>query len=166
MKVTRPQFREGVEWRKLTKAERGEDPWKYILLTNVFFKVDTGVTRRYLCTGEDGTVWATIFPHGIWIRRGYAWNGNTASPDKIFGVWLLRASVVHDVLFQFSGCSGFPSEAITLSFANLLYLKLSPRFIGWAYYSGLTVGSWALWGKPPKNKEYVISYPLHLAEPT
>ena len=159
MKATRPKFREGIEWRKLTKAERAGKLWKYLLLKDVFFKVKTGVTRKYLCCGADGIVWATILPDGIWVHRNYAWNGNTASPDKLFGVWLLVASVVHDVLFQFSGCSGFP-ESITLSFANLLYFHLSPGFAGWAYFSGLSIGSWALWGKPPKDKEYVISYPL------
>lgn len=165
MKVTRPQFREGMEWRKLTKAERSGKPWKYILLKDLFIEVETGVKRHYDCSGRDGHVWMMILPHGILISAGYAWNGNTASPDKLFGQWLLLESVPHDALFQFSGCSGFPPH-ITLSFANGLYYELAPPATGWAYFAGLTIGSWALWGKPPKDGEYVTSYPLHLAEPT
>jgi hypothetical protein len=164
MKVATPQFRQGYEWRKLSKAERKGKPWKYILLKDMFLEVETGVTRHYDCTGADGHVWAMILPHGIWLSKGYAWNGNTGSPDKLLGVWLLLGAVFHDLLFQFSGCSQFPAE-ITLGWSNRLYFALSPRWIGWAYYAGLTVGSWALWGKPPKDGEYVTSYPLYFPEP-
>lgn len=164
MKLTRPQFREGIEWRKLTAAEMVHGPWKYTLLKDLFIEVETGATRHYDCAGRDGRVWAMILPHGIWLSKGYAWNGNTASPDKMFGAWLLLASVFHDALFQFSGCSQFP-EVVTIGWSNRLYFALSPRWIGWAYWTGLTIGSWALWGKPPKDGEYVTSYPLQRKEP-
>ena len=155
MKATAPVFREGIEWRKLSKAERAGKPWKYTLLKDIFIEVETGVDSHYDCMGADGRVWMMILPHGILIRTAYSWNGNTASPDKLFGQWLILGSLPHDPLFQFSGCEGFP---LSLSFANRLYLALSPRWIGWAYYSGLNVGSWMLWGKPPKDEEYVTSY--------
>lgn len=163
MKVTIPPFREGIEWRKLTDAEMVHGPWKYTLLKDLFIGVETDLKRHYDCMGADGRVWAMILPHGINISRGYSWNGNTASPDKLFGNWLLLESVPHDALFQFSGCTLFP-PAVTLGFANRLYLALAPRFSGWAYFTGLTIGSWLLWGKPPKCGEYVTSYPLQRIE--
>jgi hypothetical protein len=166
MKVIRPAFCEGVEWRKLTPEERDGKPWKYVLLKDVFIQVETGLTRHFNCCGENGVIWMMILPHGIRMMKGYAWNGNTASPDRLLGRWLLLESLPHDGLFQFSGAAGFPRDVITLNFANCLYFALAPPFSGWAYYSGLTLGSWALWGRPPKNGDYVESLPLFLPEPT
>ena len=60
------------------------------------------------CDGS-GRVWATIEEGILHISQGYAWNG--CSPKrKVLGVWLgtpdtvsnVHASLVHDVLFQFS----------------------------------------------------------------
>jgi hypothetical protein len=165
MKVVRPLFRENIEWRRLTRGERKGKPWKYILLKDIFIECKTGVTRHYDCVGKDGYVYGSILPHGVLISRLYAWNGNTGAPDSIFGLLLLLASLPHDLLFQFSGCSGFPSE-ITLSWTNALYFALSPKLTGWAYWSGLFMFSWILWAVLPKDGEYVTNYPLFLDEPT
>lgn len=60
------------------------------------------------CDGS-GRVWATIEEGILYISQGYAWNG--CSPKrKVLGVWIgtpdtasnVHASLVHDVLFQFS----------------------------------------------------------------
>ena len=164
--TTRPQFREGAEWRRLTATERGSGPWKYVLLRDVFFEVETGVTRHYDALDGQQRKWMMILPHGITVRRGYAWNGNTSAPDSICGVSTLLGSVPHDALFQFSGAPGYPRHHVTLWFANRLYYSLTPYAFGWLYLSGLTLASWALWGRKPKNGEHVASYPLHLPEPT
>lgn len=165
MKPILPLFREGIEWRRLTAEERRGKKWKYILLKDVFVEMPTGVRRHYDCMGGDGHVWMKILPKGIVVSRGYAWNGNTNAPDKLFGVWLLLGSLPHDALFQFSGCIGFPPE-VSLHFANGLYQALSPGWIGWAYRAGLFLGSWVLWGQSPPDGETVISYPLYAVEPT
>lgn len=166
MKAIRPAFQEGIEWRKLTAKERDGKPWKYVLLKDVFIEVETDLFRHFDCKGGDGRTWMVILPHGILMKKGYAWNGNTASPDKLFGKWLILESLPHDGLFQFSGADGFPRDIITLGWANRLYLALAPAWSGWAYYTGLTVGSWALWASPPKNGDHVQSHPLFMAEPT
>lgn len=165
MKVIRPLFREGHEWRKLTAEERDGKPWKYVLLKDIFIEVETGLSRRFECRGKEGRIWMLLLPHGILMKSGYAWNGNTASPDKLFGRWLLLESLPHDGLFQFSGAMGFPRETITLGWSNRLYLALAPPWSGWAYYAGLSAGSWALWARPPQNGDYVESKPLHCLEP-
>ena len=166
MTVIPPKFREGIEWRKLTADERDGKPWKSVLLKDVFIEVETGVTRHYNCQNSERRVWMMILPHGILMMKGYAWNGNTSSPDRLFGRWLILQSLPHDGLFQFSGTIGFPREQITCNWANTLYLALAQVWIGWAYYAGLTAGSWALWGKPPKNGDHVESFPLFFPDPT
>jgi hypothetical protein len=164
MKVFCPHFRQSIEWRKLTWQERAGKPWKYVLLQDIFIEVETGLRDRYDCFSGD-VVYMTLLPHGIVMRKGYAWNGNTASPDKLFGRWLLVQSLPHDGFFQFSGAIGFPRAVITLPWVNWLYLQMSPAWAGWAYYAGLVSGSWALWGHPPQNGEYVECRALHQPEP-
>ena len=65
------------------------------------------------CDGS-GRVWATIEEGILYISQGYAWNG--CSPKrKVLGVWIgtpdtasnVHASLVHDVLFQFSATKHF-----------------------------------------------------------
>jgi hypothetical protein len=65
------------------------------------------------CDGS-GRVWAKIEDGILYISKGYAWNG--CSPKrKVLGVWLgtpdhpsnVHASLVHDVLFQFSATKHF-----------------------------------------------------------
>lgn len=164
MKVSPPAFCEGTEWRKLTPAERAGKKWKYILLKDVFIEVETGVRAHYECVSR-GTIYMVILPHGIVMKKGYAWNGNTASPDAVFRTSLLLPSLPHDGLFQFSGAEGFPAE-VTLRWTNCLYFSLSPHWIGWAYWTGLFVGSWTLWTRPPKEDERVFRRLLHAKEPT
>jgi len=165
MNVKLPKFREGVEWRKLTKEERGDRPWKYKLLKNVFIEVDTGVRYHYDCCGGDGTAWMKILPHGITMLAGYAWNGNSFSPDKLFCRWRLLESLPHDGFFQFSGCMNFPRRDISLMWVNWLYYTMSAQPISRIYYAGLVAGSWALWCLPPKDGEYISIRPLFEEEP-
>jgi hypothetical protein len=164
MKATRPLFREGIEWRRLLPSERVGVPWKYVLMRDVFIEVETGLDAHYDCLSGD-RVFMVLLPHGIVMKKGYAWNGNTASPDMVKQGMLLP-SLPHDGLFQFSGALGFPREVITLPWVNWLYLQMSPRWIGWAYYAGLVSGSWALWGIRPIGGETVACCPLHQSEPT
>ena len=58
----------------------------------------------------DSRVWAYIDNNVLYIAKGYEWNG--CSPKrKVLGIWIgtpdeernVHASLVHDVLFQFSG---------------------------------------------------------------
>jgi len=162
--IPHPIFREGIEWRKLSKEERAGKAWKYILLADVFISVETGVQFHFDCI-SSGKVWLQILPHGLIISKGYSWNGNTFSPDNIGGVSLLLPSLAHDPLFQFSGAVGFPRKQITLPWTNWLYLQLSHWFLGRVYHAGLVAGSWLLWGETLPG-DYVMKRPLHKPEPT
>ena len=171
MKATCQHFRECIEWRKLTLAERTRPDgtltkWKFILLRDVFIEVETGATRHYNCLGRNGVIWMKILPHGITVMKGYAWNGNTGAPETPFGISMLIGSLVHDGLFQFSGVLGFPRLLISRTWCNDLYYALSDKRIAWAYRIGLALGSWAFWGLDPEDGEHVESLPLHLTEPT
>jgi hypothetical protein len=89
-------------------------------------KVYRFVTKRIIATplpffhrnaafcDSSGRVWATIEEGILYISQGYAWNG--CSPKrKVLGVWIgtpdtasnVHASLVHDVLFQFSATKHF-----------------------------------------------------------
>ena len=179
MKVVRPSFREGIEWRKLTDEERRNTdgtlkPWKYILLRDVFIEVETGLKEHYDCYSDE-TIYMALLPHGITMKKGYAWNGNTGAPERVrwfdflrwLWIWIcmLLGSLPHDGLFQFSGAIGFPRSVITLSWANSLYYALSDKRVAWIYRTGLFIGSWALWGQRHEG-EYVECRPLNQPEPT
>lgn len=177
MNVETPQFRKDIEWRELTTEERtlsnGElSPWKYILLTDVFFKVETGITRQYNCRSGDNT-WVVITPDGILMKAGYSWNGNTGAPERVrwfdlfkwIWVWIcmLIGSLPHDGIFQYSGAPGFPRHIITLSWTNSLYYAVSDKRLAWAYRTGLAFLSWAFWCRKPNPGDYVESLPLQPA---
>jgi len=53
--TTRPQFREGTEWRRLTATERGAGPWKYVLLEDVFFELENRRDTPLRRTGRTTT---------------------------------------------------------------------------------------------------------------
>lgn len=152
-------FKENVEWRKLTPEERKGKPWKYVLLKDVFIQVKTGLQHRYNCN-SGGETYVCLLPDGIVMKRGYAWNGNSFSPDRILNQCLLFPSLPHDGLFQFSGAMGFPRNIITLRWANWLYLKCAHLFWGKIYYAGLVSGSWALWSRKPCDGDHVEREPI------
>ena len=79
------------------------------------------------CDGS-GRVWATIEEGILYVSQGYAWNG--CSPKrKVLGVWIgtpdtasnVHASLVHDVLFQFSATKHFK---LTFDQVNGLFRSL------------------------------------------
>ena len=143
MKLYRPTFIENIHWRKLTSQERNGRPWKYVLLKNfkVTFLAPLCRGVYYLFDG-DGTCWGTITPQGITVHAGYAWNGSTASPD-----WkVILASLVHDLLYQFSGVAAFP---LTRCQCDNIFFSLAESPLRILYRVGLLVGGWWCWGNSP-----------------
>jgi len=163
MKPKHPLFREGIEWRRLTKEERmGDDgklkPWKYVLLEDIYFPMLLPLRCRYdfvsggLVRGKAGAL-------GLTVMAGYAWNGCSFSPD-----WELLASLPHDLLYQFSGCWEFPATVLSRKFCDDLFYGLCTTRVGWAYRSGLWLGSWACWDSMPAEDDYVIIHKPWLAD--
>ncbi len=136
-----PPFHEGIHWRRLTDDERNGREWKYVTLRPI--TVNFG---QLICFGHyqliaDGEKWGFITPHNIEVAAGYAWNGSSFSPD-LKGVML--ASLVHDLLYQFSGVHHFP---FTRQWCDNLFFDLSTTPLAWAYRAGLFLGSWSCWGQ-------------------
>jgi len=105
------------------------------------------------CDGS-GRVWATIEESILYISQGYAWNG--CSPKrKVLGVWLgtpdhasnLHASLVHDVLFQFSATKHFK---LTFEQVNGLFRSLMRKdkfVLSEMYYRAVMSFGMSFWKK-------------------
>lgn len=142
MMLPRPQFIEGTHWRKLTADERNGRPWKYKLIQDITVWFDRPICfGSYYLHDGNGDHWGTISPRFIMVSAGYAWNGSSCSPD-LRGV--LLASVVHDLLYQFSGVPLFP---FSRHFCDNLFFSLSSTPLAFAYRAGLFLGGWACWGQ-------------------
>jgi hypothetical protein len=142
MNILRPWFQEGIHWRKLTANERNGRPWKYKTIRSITVRFERRICfGRYCLYDGDGNLWGVIEPNSITVAAGYAWNGSSFSPD-LPGV--LLASLVHDLLYQFSGCEGFPFSRM---FCDDLFYALAESPFSPIYRLGLFIGGWACWGK-------------------
>lgn len=140
--IVGPEFIEGIHWRKLTAMERNGRPWKYKLLQDITVRFERPICfGNYYLHDGNGDHWGTISPLFIMVSAGYAWNGSSCSPD-LPGV--LLPSVVHDLLYQFSGVNHFP---FSRTFADNLFFDLATTRLAFAYRLGLLVGGWACWGQ-------------------
>jgi len=124
---------------------------------------DFGVERQY--HDEKGRVWLTVSGARCTIHKGYSWDG--CSPKfslggKLFGVWdgkvidhsnkiytnviqanldtdqaLKYASLIHDVLCQFSDM--FPLEVTQKKIDKLFYkyCKMVEFRLSWIYYQAV-----------------------------
>lgn len=142
------QIVEGIHFRDLTAAERGKSKWKGIYLCDVLHICKTGVRRDYVCK-QGGREWGRITPRGVLVRKDYAWNYCTASPD-----WQKPASGPHDILYQFSGCTWFPAQ-ITRERADRIFRLFSTGLSASWYFAVLAATSWICWAKPPRAGETV-----------
>ena len=98
---------------KLAEKHLRKKGYKYVTLRELKFKL------RYhhadcRFRDKDGNIWAWIKDGNLFISSGYAWNG--CSPKVYLANFLLgtpdfhetiEASLIHDVLFQFSSTKHF-----------------------------------------------------------
>lgn len=145
MKAKVPSFVEGVDYARVKHGK-----YRYVLLRPVTVSVDHLLTkhpirlvreRYHVSLGE-------IHRYAVKVEAGYAWDGCTCSPDHPKN---LLASVVHDILFQFSGVEGFPYQ-IDRYAADEIFAAICRETgfkWGWIYRIGLGLGSWTGWGKLP-----------------
>jgi hypothetical protein len=100
-------FAPGIEYRELS-TKQGRGKWRFETLRQIthklhFFHPDV------IFSDEYGIQWARIENDILHIRTGYTWNGCSPKLGAL-GLWLgtpdfhatRRASLIHDVLFQFS----------------------------------------------------------------
>ncbi len=150
------QIAEGIHFLDVTGPDRNSRI-KGVFLCDVLYLCDTGVNQDYVCK-QGGREWGRITPRGVLVRKGYAWNYCTASPD-----WQKAASGVHDLLYQFAGCAWFPSP-ITRKKADSIFSQFS---IGWSaklFWLGLSAFSWVCWASRPTAGEIVEI--LHVVDAT
>ena len=158
MRITAPTLVEGRDFRRLS-VEEGKGAYRFKTLVPITYKFSEAVlippTRRAFIAND--VEWARLSPKSLTITEGYAWNGS--SPKKgirVFGkdVWIgtpdfpatLPASLVHDVMFQFSALSAMP---FTLVQANDFYRQICDQFgfrLTGAYYGALRDFSAPYWG--------------------
>lgn len=111
----------------------------------------------------QGRKWASIEGGTLYIAKGYAWNG--CSPKrKVFGTWLgtpdtrsnVHASLVHDVLFQFSA-----TDHLTLTFcqSNSIFHAIM-RKDGFAladiYHNVVSEFGWSFWARDKTVKSQLL----------
>ena len=103
---------------------------------------------------KSGVTWATIENNVLHISKGYAWDGCTPK-RKIAGLWIgtpdtyqnVHASLVHDVLFQFSATTRFwfTFEQVNEIFYLLLQKDNFPA--AWFYYKAVMTFGMPFWMK-------------------
>lgn len=109
---------------------------------------------------QKGSQWGVVRPHSITVKAGYSWNGNTCWLDT---EGTMLSSLVHDLVYQFSGCAGWPAH-ITRKWADDLYFGLSRGLIKYINRTGLAVFSSMCWARDPEAGEIVE--PFTIIEPT
>jgi hypothetical protein len=132
-------FAPGIEYRYLRPHEgRGIYRFETIRKTTYPLHFDHPDVRF---VDVHGIEWARIEGNLLSIRTGYAWNG--CSPKRQWcGIWwgtpdfmfTRRASLVHDVLFQVSGCKHFRA---TMEQCNEVFRRIMVRDGGTAAMVGI-----------------------------
>lgn len=113
-----------IQYRKGYKYQLGED---YKLF--VKWLLDREVEGRFISVVNDGD---------LVIHKGYAWDGASGPvPDTR---WNMRASLVHDALYQLIRNKHLP--VTVRNDADLLFRQICiedgvPRPIAWTYYQAL-----------------------------
>ena len=133
MKVTAAKAIRNADYRELTVAEGG-GKLRFETLTNAVYTFDADIipTNEERVFSHKFRPWMKMEPRRITIAAGYAWNGNSPKRgyhfirDWWFGTpdfqGTIRASLLHDLLFQFSFLASLP---FTLANANECYYQLA-----------------------------------------
>lgn len=147
-----PDFVHGVHYRR-----SGSGRWKWVLLKPLTVPFGNPITRNHeWFEGIDGNgkTWLEIDRYSITIPAGYAWNGSSCSPD-LRGVML--ASCVHDALYQFSGCDGWP-EYLSNEWADDLFYRLATTRLRLFYAAGLALFSSLFWARRPGDGSRIVKH--------
>lgn len=94
-----------INFKKLDPVKEGNRKWRFATLEVVKYKIKH-IDAEF--KDESGVLRAFIKDNELNILPNYAWNG--CSPKYFVGIWWgtpdfeksLRASLIHDVLYQFS----------------------------------------------------------------
>lgn len=160
MKVMAPALVEGADFRRLSVVE-GYGTYRFKTLVPMVYKFNAPIipcpSRRSFRV--EGKEWLYLTSKAATIPSGYSWNGSSPKRGyRILGrdVWLgtpdfhgtLAASLIHDVLFQFSGCIQLPFD---LEEANDFYRQICSQYsfrLTGTYFGALRDFSAPYWGIP------------------
>ena len=183
MKVSSPKAILDLDYRKLTVAE-GQGKWRMKSLRDTVFNFDADIIpdNEERVFAHQYRPWLKIEPRRITIAAGYAWNGNSpkrgyrflwrdwwfGTPDFFPGT--VKASQLHDALFQFSP---LPAMPFGWELANDFYRQLANAHghpLDDTYALVLKICAAKFWGDKPENLTCTIthevpctSYPGYLA---
>ena len=166
MKVSSPKAILDLDYWKLT-VEQGNGTWRMVSLRDIDYIFDEdiipqGQVRRYY--DQEHKLRMVIRPECITIKRDYAWNGNSpkcgvrflwrdwwfGTPD--FFPQTVKASQLHDALFQFSGLMpDFIQLPFTLPQANSFYHQIAKAHghpLDDTYHLVLKICAARSWAKP------------------
>ncbi len=102
--------------------------------------------QEFSFSGEDKQVWLRINGRCLTIPEGYAWNGSSPRPLGKWGIWWLgtpdcqatiRASLLHDALYQFLDHPDFPYSREQCDMAFLQMMELGKFPLAKIYWSAV-----------------------------
>jgi len=144
-----PKFNKNIHYKEYLPYEGGYR-YRFVTLKDIqFYFTHPLISRGQKLSFKDksGRVWMTITSHTITISKNYAWDGCT--PKKWWGVWwgspdfedTTLASLLHDILIQFSKTIYFPFSRYEID-QYFKYILLDNEFILTdLYYLGVRIGS-------------------------
>lgn len=173
MKVTSPKPVQGIDFRKLT-VEEGQGTWRIKSLRDTVFNFEENIIPAHeeRVFAHQYRPWMKMEPRRITIAAGYAWNGNSpkrgchflwrdwwfGTPDFFPGT--VKASQLHDALFQFSALPALP---FTLEQANEFYRQLAKAHghpLDDTYALVLKICAAKFWGGTPENLTCTITHEI------
>ena len=143
------RFKEGVDYRKLSRKERGGKPYKYELKKDYTHPsdIDIGSTNIRVI----GYIYYSAWPWMLKICKGYRWNGSNVVRDTKA---CMRASATHDALCQLIN-EGKLSRKYRKN-ADQLYRDMMIEDGAWHWHAGLRyrcLRVWAGWKSLWKGKK-------------
>jgi hypothetical protein len=147
-------FTIGIEYREQSPREASYK-WRYVTLRTVRVRLPNCPPRlRRAFIDRDGRELGRIEYGYLIIHPGYAWNG--CSPKRAFlKIWwgtpdfesTHLASLVHDILFQFSGCQGNPFTFHQVNGYFLHFMQIRRFRLAKLYHAAVEECGGSFWAK-------------------
>lgn len=149
-------------YRKLLPVTEGNRKYRFRTINEISKKLIGPISKHPTVYFRDGKgkCWAWVLDGYIHISAGYAWNG--CSPKKYigsdrFGFWVgtpdfketILASLIHDVLFQFSFLGKYTMEEANMMFYSIMEEEEFP--LAEIYFAAVQKLGVAFFGKKDDN---------------
>lgn len=153
-----PEFTLGEQFLEL-RPRLGDYKYRFLLLQTLemeFLCPFMPRGQRIKFKDTSGNIWMEMTRKSIIVHKGYAWDGCT--PKRWFGIWwgtpdfpeTIVASLIHDVLLQFSKTDHFPLSKYEIDNIFKEILRRNRFSFRSLYYFGVRIGS-MIFNKKYKN---------------